>query len=89
MNSLNPKYLQDFVTTINTEYSLRTPKPVQQPKCKTVSHGINSFRYKGYKIWNSLPADIQNCVTLNEFKRLNKNWNGPTCSCLLCDRMSR
>ncbi len=23
------------------------PKPVQQPKCKTVTHGINSFIYKG------------------------------------------
>ncbi len=31
MNSLNPTYLQDMVTTINTEYTLRNPKPVQQP----------------------------------------------------------
>ncbi len=44
MNSLNPTYLKDVVTTINTEYTLRNPKPVQQLKCKTVSHGINSFR---------------------------------------------
>ncbi len=33
INSLNPTYLQDMVTTINTEYTLRNPKPVQQPKC--------------------------------------------------------
>ncbi len=46
MNSLNPTYLQDMVTTINTEYTLRNPKLVQQPTCKTVTHGINSFRYK-------------------------------------------
>ncbi len=32
MNSLNPTYLQDMVTTINIEYTLRNPKPVQQPK---------------------------------------------------------
>ncbi len=72
MNSLNPTYLQDMVTTINTEYTLRNYKPVQEPKCKTVNHGINSFRYKGLKIWNSLPIDFQNYVTLNELKRLTK-----------------
>ncbi len=33
MNSLNPTYLQDMVTIINTEYTIRNPKPVQQPKC--------------------------------------------------------
>ncbi len=44
-NSLNPTYLQDMVTTINTEYTLRNTKPVPQLKCKTVTHGINSFRY--------------------------------------------
>ncbi len=89
MNSLNPTYLQDMVTTINTEYILRNPKPVQQPKCKTVTHGINSCRYKGSKIWNSLHTDIQNCVTLKEFKKFIKTRNGPKCSGLLCDRMSR
>ncbi len=47
MNSLNPTYLQDMVTIINIEYTLRNTKPVQQLKCKTVSHGHNSFRYKG------------------------------------------
>ncbi len=88
MNSLNPTYLQDMVNNINTEYTLWNPKPVQQPKCKTVTHGINSFRYKSSKIWNSLPTDIQNCVTLKEFKNFIKTWNGPKCSCLLCDRMS-
>ncbi len=41
INSLNYTYLQDMVTTINTECTLRNPKPVQQPKCKTVTHDIN------------------------------------------------
>ncbi len=39
-----------MVTTINTEYTLRNPKPVQQPKYKIVTHGINSFRYKQIKV---------------------------------------
>ncbi len=47
MYSLNPTYLQDMVTTINKEYILINPKPVQQPKCKTVTHDINYFRCKG------------------------------------------
>ncbi len=47
MNSLNLTCPQDMVSTINTEYTLRNPKPVQQFKYKTVTHSINSFRYKG------------------------------------------
>ncbi len=47
MNSLNPACLQDMVTTINTEYTLRNPKPVLLPKCKSITYSINSFRYKG------------------------------------------
>ncbi len=32
INSLNPTYLQDMVTTINTKYTLGNAKSVQQPK---------------------------------------------------------
>ncbi len=74
-----------MVININTEYTLRNPKQVQQPKCKTVTHDINSFKYKGLKIWNSLPNDIQNCVIIKEFKKLIKSWNGPKYNCLLFD----
>ncbi len=49
MNSLNPTYLQDMVTTINTKYTLRNPKPGQHTKRKTVAHGMNSLRYKAEK----------------------------------------
>ncbi len=48
-------YLKSYISTrhgynyLNTEYTLRNPKLEQQPKCKTVTHGINSFRYKELK----------------------------------------
>ncbi len=45
MNGLNPTYLQDIVTTINTEYTRINPKLEQQPKYKIVTHGINTYRY--------------------------------------------
>ena len=89
MNQINPLYLQEFSNPIHTEYSLRNQRPVYQPKCRTIRYGINSFRYKGSKIWNSLPANIQRCVSLNEFKILIKTWNGPFCKCLMCERMNQ
>ncbi len=50
---------------------------VTQPKCNIVSYGLNSFRYKGPKIWNSLPNYVKEAISLSEFKFLIKSWMGP------------
>ncbi len=33
--------------------------------CNTVTYGLNSFRYKGVKIWNDLPNEIKNSITVS------------------------
>ncbi len=58
-----------------------------QPKCNTVSYGLNSFRYKGPKIWNFLPNYTKEAISLSEFKFLIKSWDRPTCFCNLCQTM--
>ncbi len=42
-------------------------------KCNTVTYGLNSFRYQDAKIWNNLPNEITNSITLAEFKNQIKN----------------
>ncbi len=43
---------------------------------------LNSFRYKGPKIWNS--NYIKETISLSEFKFLIKSSDGPQCLCNLC-----
>ncbi len=69
------------------DYNLLASSPVTQPKCNTVSYGLNSFRYKRPKIWISLPNYITEAFSLSEFKFLIKSWDGPKCLCNLCQTM--
>ncbi len=48
LNELSPKYLQDMIEKKTLViYNLCASSPLTQPKCNTVSYGLNSFRYKG------------------------------------------
>ncbi len=43
--------------------------------------------YKGAKIWNGLPNEIKNSITLVEFKNQIKKWQGPKYLCNICTRL--
>ncbi len=55
--------------------------------CNTVTYDLNSFQYKGAKIWNDLPNEIKNYITLAEFKNQIKKWQAPKCICNMCTRL--
>jgi hypothetical protein len=87
MNNIGPNYLSDLLEEKSHEHDMRSKRNVTQPKVNSVSYGINSFRYKGAKIWNSLPNNLKHCLTLEEFKMLIKTWYGPQCNCQMCTRL--
>ncbi len=87
LNELSPKYLQDMIETCGCDYNLHASSPLTQSKCNTVSYGLNSFRYKGPKIWNYLRNNIKEAISLSEFKFLIKSWDGSKCLCNLCQTM--
>ncbi len=82
LNELSPKYFQDMIEKSDCDCNLRA-SPLTQPKCNTVSYGLNSFRYKGPKLWNSLPNYIKEVISFSEFKFLIKSWDGPKYLCNL------
>ena len=52
----------------------------------TNKYGIETIRYTGLKLWNSLPVEIKESRTLTAFKRKIKRhqfWNS---NCGLCNR---
>ncbi len=63
LNEISPKYIQDMIDKGDCDYNLHASPPLTQPKCNTMSYGLNSFRYKGMKICNSLPNNIKDAIS--------------------------
>ncbi len=68
LHGSTPIYIRDLFEKKDKIYNLRSTASLKQPKCNTVTYGLNSFRYKNAKIWNDLPNKIRNSITLVEFK---------------------
>ncbi len=76
LHGSTPIYIRDLFEEKDEIYNLRSAVSLKQPKCNTVTSGLNSFRCKGAKIWNDFPNKIKNSITLAEFKNQIKNWQG-------------
>ncbi len=61
-------YIRDLFDEKDKKNYLRSTVSLKQPKCNTVTYGLNSFRYKGANIWNDLLNKTRNSITLAEFK---------------------
>ncbi len=82
-----PIYIRHLFEDKDKMYNLCSTVFLKEPKCNTVTYGLNSFRYKGAKICNDLPNKIKNSITLAEFKNQIKKWQGPKCLCNVCTRL--
>ena len=86
LSGLGPSYSQLIFTEQVSERNSRFAKYLNQPNFKRITFGKNSLRYLGVKIWNGLPNNIKNAVTLNEFKRLISVWHfHEACGCVMCN----
>ncbi len=68
LHGSTPIYIRDLFEEKDKIYNLCSSVSLKQPKCNRVTYGLNSFRYKGVKIWNDLPNKIKHSITLAEFK---------------------
>ena len=63
----NPTYLNDLFSGQASDYQHRDSSRFIQPKCNTFKFGFKSFRHFGAKLWNVLPVDIKQSVSLYPF----------------------
>ena len=54
------------------------------PQVKSVNHGLESIRFLGPKIWESLPNVLKNKESVYSFKTAIKRWKPESSSCRLC-----
>ncbi len=79
LHGSTPIYIRDLFEEKDEMYNLRSSVSLKQPKCNTVTYGVNSFRYRDAKIWNDLPNKIKNSITFAESKNQIQKWQGPRC----------
>ena len=68
-------------------YSIRNILPLRQKPYQSITYGFNSISYKGALIWNKIPNEYKAAITLKEFKNVIKEWEGPKCSCNMCEKL--
>ena len=73
-HGLNPAYLNDIFIQPSLKYSLRDSCRLEQPKFRTFTYGLRSFRYYGSKLCNLLPYQVKNTRDIVTFKINITEW---------------
>ena len=86
VNNIAPSFIQNLIIIKCSQYSLRKDNTAVVTKANTSKYGLRSFVHDddGSQIWNSLPNEMRKTVHYGEFRRLIRNWDGPSCNCSIC-----
>ena len=86
IKGLGPAYLKEIFKERVSVYNLRgaAHNALETPTIRTETFGRHSLRALAPQVWNSLPNEYREAVTLSEFKKLLKSWSGVKCNCQLC-----
>ena len=77
LNLKNPSFLWDLFERRPTNYNLRIKDLVQLPSTKTVRYGLNSLRFRGSMLWNTLPDIIKSAKMTDSLKTESKIGQDP------------
>ena len=76
--------LEVFLVKEQGNYNMRNQTDFAVPQVKNVNYGLESIRFLGPKIWESLPNDLKNKESADSFKTAIKKCKPESCSCRLC-----
>ncbi len=79
LNNLNPTFMNKMFQMKDITYDLRDSNILCQLKFNKITYGKKTFSYSGTHIWNSLPNNIKESTSLDNFKTMLKTWEVPKC----------
>ena len=68
INNLNPTFMNEIFLQRSAAYNLRNTNTFMVPKVHTVNYGTETVQYRGQRIWLSLPQEIKNANSVQQFK---------------------
>ena len=69
VNKLNPSFMAEVFVTKDVPYNLRGSNNLALPRARTNLYGIDTIRFVGQKLWQTLPREIKKSRSLKIFKR--------------------
>ena len=81
---LNPSFMKEIFVEKRSPYGLRSCDNLQLPQARTTCNGLDTISFRGCRLWQALPNDIQQSNTLSSFKSRIKLWKGEECNCRIC-----
>ena len=88
LNNQTPVYLSVILTFKSHSYSFRFTNTIEVPQVRTNKYGVKSFRSTAAKMWNSLPQQFREIITVESFRSQISTWSGAegagVCTCSFC-----
>ena len=81
--NLNPSFMQSIFSSRTSKHPSRNPNNLNHFRPNQVTFSSKSLKAIGPQIWNCLPNEIKSADNLNSFKRMIKQWDGPSCATLV------
>ena len=81
---LNPSFMEEIFVENSSPYGLGSCHDPLLPQVRTTCNCLDTISFRGCRLWQALPNDIQQSETLSSFKRRIKVWKGVECNCRLC-----
>ena len=79
IKNLNPSFMQSIFSSRTSKHPSRNPNNLNHFRQNQGTFGSKSLKAFGPQIWNCLPNEIKSADNLNSFKRMIKQWDGPSC----------
>ena len=76
-------FMSEIFEARDVQYDLRNKNSLGIPNARTTSYGIETVRYLGQKLWQTLPHRIRESQSLTAFKKDLRTHN-IGCDCRLC-----
>ena len=79
-HDISPGMMSEIFKPKQNTHSIRN-QSLLYPNPQTVIYGLNTFGYKGSRIWGKLPSKIQNADSLSSLKSKLKQISLNLCEC--------
>ena len=83
-NDLSPPLIDNMFQVHKINYDLRHFQKIANTKKNSVEMGLETISYRAPQLWNLVPTDIKDALSLLTFKKKIKSWYCDSCPCRLC-----
>ena len=86
LNGQWPDIMNDIFTLRENKYNLRNFQILKTENPRSLKCGLDAIPYRASQLWQQVPTDIREAVSLTLFKNLINTWKCEDCPCRSCKK---